>query len=70
MRAAKIRAWSERVLEQLQGRFDLDGDRFTFLAGLQYRRYLRPNIRHADIPMEGLPIGKQLQFLTRALAGS
>ena len=70
MRAAKIRAWSERVLEQLQGRFDPDGDRFTFLAGLQYRRYLLPNIRHADIPMEGLPIGKQLQFLTRALACS
>lgn len=46
---AKLRAWSESVLEQLQSCFDLDADWFTFLVGLQYRRYLLPNIRHADI---------------------
>lgn len=68
MTADQVRAWSERVLEELRSRFDLHADRFTFLAGGRYRSHLLPHIRYADVPMEGLGIGKQLQFLTRALS--
>ena len=68
MPAAERRAWAERVLEELAQVADLEQDRFTFLAGSRYREHLTPRIRHADVPMEGLGIGRQLRFLTEALA--
>jgi len=63
MPAAKRRAWAQRVLTQLAERYDLQRDHFTFLAGQRYREYLIPHLAHVEIPMQGLPIGKQLQFL-------
>ncbi len=38
-------------------------DHFIILAGKRYREHLLPHLAHVEIPMEGLPIGKQLQFL-------
>lgn len=63
----EIWLWASGVLDQLRARADLDGDRFMFLAGEKYRRHLIPHIRHYEIPMEGLTIGRQLQFLTKVL---
>jgi hypothetical protein len=41
----------------------------TFLAGLDYRRYLIPSLVdrgiQCRIPMEGLAIGKQLSWLDK-----
>jgi hypothetical protein len=53
------------VLNELSRWTDLEKDEFIFLAGNKYRKYLLPHITNYKIPMEGLPIGKQLQWLTK-----
>lgn len=65
MPADEIRAWAEEVLRQLRREFDLERDRFTVLAGANYRRHLEPHLPNPEVPMRGLGIGKQLQFLNR-----
>lgn len=63
------RAWVKQVLNQLEGKgVDLEQDRVTFLAGNEYRKYLIDSIKNYQVPMEGLPIGKQLQFLKEKLS--
>jgi hypothetical protein len=68
MSAVDRRTWAERVLRKLAEVGDLEEDRFTFLAGSRYREHLLPRIRHGDVPMAGLTIGRQLKFLKDALA--
>jgi hypothetical protein len=67
-RDAEIKQWAEGVLQQLRSKVDLERDSVIFLAGEKYRRHLIGQIRHAVIPLLGLSIGLQLQFLKRALA--
>lgn len=62
-----IRRWSEKVLIQLSERSNLAEDHFTFLVGDNYRRYLGPHLVHSSVPMRGLTIGRQLQFLEAQL---
>ena len=70
MPANQIKAWAEQVIKQLRARdkIDLENDSFIFLAGMKYRKYLLPHLVKYEVPMEGLPIGKQLQYLKRKLA--
>jgi hypothetical protein len=68
MSAADVKAWAARVLRDLQVRTNVDTDHYTFLAGDKYRKYLEPHLRCVEVPMLGLPIGKQLQFLKRRLS--
>jgi hypothetical protein len=56
--------WANNVLTSLQRETDLQADHFVFLAGAPYRENLIPHIAHYEVPMEGLPFGKQLQWLT------
>lgn len=65
MSASQVRSWAEKVLGQLTERADLQRDHFIFLAGMKYRIYLTPHLHSYEVPLEGLPIGKQLQFLGR-----
>jgi|SRR5271157_3007623 len=65
MSANEIKQWANGVLRQLSENTDLQNDYFVFLAGEKYRKYLLPFISHYDIPLEGLPIGKQLQKLSK-----
>jgi len=60
------KAWAESVLKQLGEQVDLKNDHFVFLAGQKYRKNLVPVIKSYEIPLEGLTIGRQLQFLKRA----
>ena len=62
------KAWSRKVLDSLQKKADLDSDMFVFLAGVNYRKYLIPELKHFEIPFEGMPFGKQLQELKRQLS--
>ncbi len=62
--AGEIKAWANHVLLQLAQVADLRNDHFIFLAGMKYRKYLLPHLASYEIPLEGLPIGKQLQFLS------
>jgi hypothetical protein len=64
MPASEVRTWAKNVLNQLTACSDLQKDHFIFLAGLKYRKYLIPYLSSYEIPLEGMPIGKQLQFLT------
>lgn len=55
--------WSSDTLQQLQQVTDLNDDRFIFLAGDKYRKYLIPRLKNYEIPFKGLGIGKQLKHL-------
>lgn len=65
MREPEIIAWSKRVLDSLRQKADLQSDLFIFLAGNKYRKYLLPELMHYEVPLEGLPFGKQLSELKR-----
>lgn len=60
------RAWGAKVMKQLEGKVNLKKDKFVFLAGGRYRKYLMPHMAHVEIPMMHLGIGKQLAFLKHA----
>lgn len=61
----EVREWAYSVVNQLKEVSDLDNDRFIFLTGERYRRFLIPHIKNYEIPMLGLAIGKQGQWLDR-----
>ena len=53
----------EYVTKCWKGLAPYEGWRFVYLAGEKYRN----GLPHGEAPMEGLPIGKQLQWLTNQL---
>jgi len=67
MTSAQRKEWANEVVVQLKEKTDVNDDHFIFLAGQNYRENLTSHIKHREIPMEGLGIGKQLQFLKRFL---
>lgn len=62
----EIKAWADKVNIRLRSKVDLEKDEFIFLAGERYRKYLIPEMKYYKIPMQGLGIGSQLQFLKEA----
>jgi hypothetical protein len=66
-RVSAIQAWAKKVLPQLRRTADVEHDEFIVLAGERYRRCIMPSLRHARVPMKGLGLGRQLQFLKHAL---
>jgi hypothetical protein len=64
MRVTERKQWAQRVLTQLRTKANLQVDEFIFLASEKYREYLIPHIKRYTVPMYGLPIGKQLGWLT------
>ena len=70
MLSNQIKDWAERVITQLRAKdeIDLENDNFIFLAGMKYRKHLLPHLAKYEVPMKGLRIGKQLQYLKRKLA--
>ena len=69
-RDADIKQWAQGVLQQLRPTIDLERDSIIFLAGERYRRHLVSQIDNYEIPLLVLSIGRQLQFLKRALANA
>lgn len=67
MSATHRRAWAAGVLHSLNMRTDLTRDAFIILAGARYREHLMAHLVHARVPMEGMAIGRQLQFLKSSL---
>lgn len=70
MTSAGVRTWAVGVLSDLSRIVDLNRNEFVLLAGERYRRFIEPELRHVRVPLRGLAIGKQLQFLKRALSHS
>ncbi len=67
MRLQEVERWAEKVIDQIQGKIDFENDKVVFLAGERYRRFLMPLFKNASVPMQGLGIGRQLQYLKHAL---
>ncbi len=67
MRIKEKKEWADNVLEQIKKVEDISDTKFIFLAGANYRKYLIEHMPYYEVPMEGLPIGKQLQYLTEQL---
>lgn len=63
MKESEIRVWAEKVLVDLARKADLKKDRFIVLSGARYRKYLLPYLYNNEVPMAGLTIGRQLQWL-------
>ena len=63
MSAEQIKRWASKVISQLKKVSYLQKDKFIFLAGTKYRKYLIPNLKLVEVPLEGLTIGKQLKYL-------
>lgn len=59
---AERKQWAARVLQRLDKETNLEHDEFLILAGNRYREFLLPNIKNYNIPVEGLSIGRQLQY--------
>jgi len=66
-------AWAERVRHQISEEVP-DGAEIVILAGARYREGLEEPLRElgftVTVPLEGLPIGKQLQRLKQLAEGS
>jgi len=69
MRANERRVWASEVIKQLEVYADLQQDHFIILAGERYRQYLLPYLASFEIPLEGLTIGRQLQYLKKQVRG-
>lgn len=67
MRSNEIKEWANHVLNQLKKSTDLENDKFIFLAGENYRKFLLPYLKHYKIPMLGLSFGKQLKWLSERI---
>ena len=67
MTSQENRRWATLVIDALGERFDLKKDHFVFLAGNQYRKNLISAISSYEVPLNGLSIGRQLQFLRKAI---
>ena len=55
------------AIEELRKETNLQEDEFIILAGENYRKFLLPSIKHFEIPLKGLGIGKQLQWLSKRI---
>ncbi len=65
MPAADRRAWARKVLGSLEIQL-ASVDEVVFLAGQRYREFLEGELRsrvRVEVPMAGLTIGRQLQWL-------
>lgn len=67
MSLKEIQEWSRGVIREVTRRTDTQKDKFIFLAGEKYRKYLLSEIDNYEIPMQGLKIGEQLAWLKRKL---
>ncbi len=68
MSARERKNWAVRVVSQLQKQCDLENDHFVILAGQKYRQSLLPQLKSYEVPLAGLRIGEQLQFLKEKTA--
>lgn len=69
MSTQEIKNWAELIIKQMKGKIDFNNDQVIFLAGEKYRKFLIPifNKDNVSIPLQGLSIGKQLQFLNEKI---
>ena len=66
MLIANRRRWADEILEKFRKQIPRP-TRIVMFAGARYREFLKPRLEamgiEVDVPMEGLPFGKQLSWL-------
>lgn len=71
MSSAQRRDWAEKVISQMQSRLP-PADEVVLFAGMKYRQHLlawlESRFHKVSLPMEGMKIGQQLQWLKKELA--
>jgi len=67
MSASERREWAQKVLYKLKRVCDIDHAHFTFLGGYKYREHLIPYLPNHSAPLQGMGIGKQLQFMKNSI---
>jgi len=67
MKADERKVWAEKVLKQLNSKFDLDKDKFIILAGSSYSKDLTPHMKNYELPLKGKRIGQQKGWLKQQL---
>jgi len=55
--------WAENVLKKLSNISNLENDEYIILAGEIYREFLIPKIKNYKIPLKGISLLKQIQWL-------
>ena len=63
------KAWSERVIKEMQCLLPPTADEIVILAGATYREFLLPWLEKryvVSLPMQGMRIGQQLNWLNNA----
>ena len=63
MATSARKSWAESVLSQLNAVSDPENDTYVFLAGTAYAEGLAPHLKHYELPLQGLGLGKRLAFL-------
>ncbi len=63
MPAFARKQWGHKVIKQLHDLADLQEDKFIILAGKKYISPIEGSLRHIELPLKGMSIGKRLQFL-------
>ena len=67
MGSSARKAWAQAVMHSIKTEADVFSDEFVFLAGRFYREHLELNMKNVSVPMGGLGIGEQLQWLNARL---
>lgn len=58
--------WSYYIIQNLLKKgHDLDNDEFIILAGNEYRKYIIQKFKNYSIPLKGLTLFKQIQYLSK-----
>jgi hypothetical protein len=65
MKVEARKQWADRVINQLDEAVPISDSHFVFLAGEKYRQYLVAQLPFYEVPLQGMRIGEQLQFLKR-----
>ena len=60
--------WADKVMSEIESRYDINKTNFIFLAGANYRKYLQDRLPHTEVPLEGLRIGEQKAKLLKLLS--
>ena len=67
MNEAERKKWANKVIIQLQEKKVDFNEKTIFLVGKNYRKYLISYFSNYEIPLKGLPIGKQLAWYNNQL---
>lgn len=57
--------WADKVYSQLEEQFNVNKDKFVFLAGTSYTEYLIPKFKYSHDFLEGKKIGERLEYLNQ-----